>query len=79
MPERTTAEFAADVRRWLVDADWVMRKLDVSRSTLTIWITTGVAPRPTAVLGGVRLWDSRLFENITPPRMGRPPKGEDVS
>jgi len=70
--DRTPEEFANDVRRWLVDADWIMTAFGISRPTVFDWVANGVIPRPIAVVGGARLWDSREFENVTRPKPGRP-------
>jgi predicted DNA-binding transcriptional regulator AlpA len=66
----TPEEFATFVRRWLVDADWIMNAFGISRPTVFDWVAAGVIPRPIAVLGGARLWDAREFENVTRPQKG---------
>ena len=76
MSDTSQERFAADVRRWLVDADWVEKEFGITRSTVWDWVRAGTIPRPVAVLGGARLWDVRQFTNVTRPKLGPPFKNE---
>lgn len=76
--DHSPSEFATAVRRWLVDADWIMQAYDVSRATIYDWVRTGVLPEPITTLGGARLWDVRTLEKVERPKVGRPPSNTDT-